>query len=54
MTNSIPLTPSVSIATAYKVNQATQIVLAYSLALQPVCQQTGVDQTATPNPSPSA
>lgn len=54
MSKSTALTPAVSIATAYKVNSATQIALSYSLALQPDCQQTGVNQTATPNPSPSA
>ena len=53
MTNSIPLRPTVSIATAYKVNNPTQQVLRYSLALQPGCQMTGVNQTATPEPSPS-
>ena len=53
MSNSTALTPGVSVATAYKVNNPTQLVLRYSQALQPGCQQTGVAQTATPLPSPS-
>jgi hypothetical protein len=52
MSNSTPLSPSVSIATAYFVS-AKQVVLRYSQALQPDCNQTGIDQTATPDPSPS-
>lgn len=53
MSTSTALTPTVTIATSYQVNSATQISLGYSTALQPDCSQTGANQTATPNPSPS-
>lgn len=53
MTNSIPLSPTVSIATAYKVSNPPQQALRYSQAQQPYCQLAGVNQTATPEPSPS-
>ena len=52
MSNSTVLSPSVSVATAYQVNEP-QLVLAFSNALLPLCQLTGVNQTATPQPSPS-
>ena len=53
MSNSDALSPTVSVGTAYYVNEATQIVLAYSQALKPACQMTGAAQTITPDPSPS-
>lgn len=53
MSNSTALTPVVSTATAYFVSNPPQVVLRYSQAQQPFCQQTGVNQSVTPEPSPS-
>jgi hypothetical protein len=54
MSNSTVLSPVISIGTAYQVSQnPAPISLRYSQAQQPFCSQTGVNQSATPEPSPS-
>jgi hypothetical protein len=53
MSKSTALSPTVTIGTAYFVSNSTQITRGYSLAQQPLCQQTGMNQTVVPNPSPS-
>jgi hypothetical protein len=54
MGTSDSLTPAATIATAYfVVNFPAQVVQTYCLAQQPVCSMAGVNQTVTPQPSPS-
>lgn len=53
MSKATALTPTVTIATAYKVAEGLQPITNYNQALQPVCSQSGVVQTAIPQPSPS-
>jgi hypothetical protein len=52
VSNSTVLSPVITIGTAYQVN-TPQLALSYQLALQPDCSQSGTNQTATPDPSPS-
>ena len=54
MSKATALTPTVSIATAYKVAEDVQPISQFNQPLEPDCSQTGVSQTATPQVSPSA
>jgi hypothetical protein len=52
VSNSTVLSPVITIGTAYQVN-TPQLAFSYSQAQQPFCSQSGTNQTATPDPSPS-